>query len=497
MSSPGLVTRSARGGGTVIAGSIITAIIQFTGVAILSRLIAPEDFGLIAMVAVFVTLGNLIRDFGMPMAALEARELSDQQASNLFWMNAALAASASILLAVTTPLIVVIYSETRLSAIVPIMALVILATGLGAQLQVQLARRMRYTALAATDVISQASGLIVAVIMAVIGFGYWALVGQSVVTALVLLTSRWIVTGWVPHRYRRGHGSAQMFKAGAQYGIAYFLTFLQNNADTLIIGSRLGAGPLGFYSRAYQLLSAPAGRLLTPLTQVVIPALNGARNEGRDYAPILLRVQFVIGAGMIWIFAITAGAASLIIPIVLGSGWDEAIPVFQILALGGGISSLSTVSYWGFVANQQSRELLKYNLVSKPLALACIVAGSFFGLEGVAWGYSASMAISWPINLVWLRKTARLPAGSFFAGGVHLLLAGAAGGGAAWLLTTSGFTSSNLLMVVVAVIGGTLVMLISLVATRGSRSHLAGAIAVGRRMLKKTNHEEATDDTSD
>ncbi len=425
------LTRGARGGGLTLSGNIAIMVIQFLSVVVLSRMLEPSDFGLVAMANVFIALGNLFRDFGMPMAALQSKDLTRQQASNLFWTNALFAFAAALILTLSTPLLIELYEEPRLGGVIPALALAILIGGIGAQIQVDLARAMRYSVIVGTDVASQIFGFLLAVSFASQGFGYWALIAQVLGVASALLLSRWILSGWKPLLFRRGHGAGKLIRSGGQYGLAHLLSFMQGNIDALVIGVRLGPTDLGYYNRGYQLLTGPAGRILDPLTQVVIPTLNHAQKDGRRYEPILLRIQFLVGLAIVWLFAISAGTAPELVPLALGPGWESVVNVFRILALGGSIWVFNHVSYWAFLLNEKSDELLKYNLVSKPLAVTCIVAGSFFGVEGVAWGYALAMGISWPLNLIWLARKVSLPSLEFAKNGTLILAAGGVAGFAA------------------------------------------------------------------
>ncbi|NLI85929.1 MAG: lipopolysaccharide biosynthesis protein [Propionibacterium sp.] len=490
------VVQGARGGGIVVAGSVMTALIQLAAVTILSRLLSPDDFGLVAMVTVFIVLGNLIRDFGMPTAALQAKDLSHQQASNLFWMNSGLAALAATLLVAAAPFIAGLYNEPRLIAIIPAMALVMFISGTGAQIQVHLARRMRYVVLVTSDVVSQSVALGAAILAATHGAGYWALVIQNCVAAATLLATRWIASRWVPSPFRRGHGSARLFRAGRDYGLAQLLTFLQSNADTFVIGTQLGASALGLYNRGYQLLTAPTLRLLEPLTQVIIPALNRAESEGRQRESILLRIQFVVGGALVWVFSIAAGAASVIIPLILGPGWEETITIFRILALGGAFWGLSNVSYWAFVASEKSRALLSYNLVSKPLSVVCIVIGSMFGLEGVAWGYTLGMALSWPLNLVWLARCAELPAWPFARNGLVIVSSGVLGFAVTLWLASQSAAIPLVVLLVVALAVGTATIAAPLLAVSYTREQCTAALSLIKVLICRTD-KSIDNDTQD
>lgn len=424
--------RGARGGGVVLLGSGAALVIQLLSLVVFSRLLSPADFGLVAMVTVFVALGNLLRDFGLPMAGLQASTLSHQQASNLFWMNIAVASVAAGALAAATPALVAIYNEPRLASMVPIFAIVVLLGGASSQLQVNLARRMRFGTLVTTDIAAQLMALAAAIALAWAGAGYWALVAQAVMTAGATLALRWFASGWRPAFFRRGHGAGGMLQTGAYFGVAQLLTFFQSNVDTLVIGARLGATQLGYYNRAYQLLTVPAGRLLDPLTQVVVTALNEAAARGQDRGRLLLTIQFGVGALVVWVFATAAGVAQFLIPVVLGDSWNPVVPVFQVLAIGGCVWVFNHVSYWAFIVYDGAVHLLRYNLVSKPFAIICILIGSRWGIVGVAWGYVIAMVFSWPLNLAWLQRTSPVRADRFFINGALIILCGAAAGAAAF-----------------------------------------------------------------
>lgn len=456
----GEARRGLRGGGIVLTGSAVSLAIQFASLTILSRLLAPADFGIVAMVGIFVALGSLLRDFGLPMAALQMQTLSAQQATNVFWMNFGVASLVGSALAASTPLLVAIYDEPRLGRIVPVLAFVVLLGGVSAQVQVHLARRSKFGILVISDIVAQVVALCVGVALALFGAGYWSLVILNVVAVSLTLALRWTASGWLPGRFRRGHGSKHMLRVGANYGFAQLLTFLQSNVDTLVIGSRYGASSVGYYNRAYQMLTAPAGRLLDPLTQVVITTLNRVKSQGRSPEEPLLRMQFAIGMLVVWVFATSGGVATELIPILLGDGWGEAVPVFQVLAIGGAIWVFNHVSYWAFIMNEMGRELLHYNLVSKPVAVTAILIGSSYGIVGVAWGYTIAMAISWPLNLLWLSRTGGLRATRFAKNGAVLLFAGAVCAAFAHLASVSVRDQSETLALVAGGLAGTAAMVV-------------------------------------
>lgn len=485
------LSRGARGAGVTVVGQIATIGIQFLSIVVLSRLLTPTDFGLVAMVVVFMGVGELLRDFGLPTAALQARSLSGQQASNVFWATAALSLLAALLLVVSTPWIVELYDEPRLASIIPVMAATLVISGLQAQYQVHLARAMRFTALAATAVVARFAGFIAGLTGAFLGWEYWALVAQLVVTAAATLLGNAIQARWLPSRPRRGHGSLDLFRSGGHFGAAQVLSFGADNVDTLVIGSMWGAGPLGIYNRSFQLFMAPISAVLSPLTRVVVPTINRASEHAAEIgyahssAAVLLRLQTAVSGLTIWILLVTAATADWLVPLLLGDQWLSTVPIIQILALGGAIRALSQVNYWSYIVNQQSKQLFYSNLVTKPFQILLIIGGVFFGIEGVAWAFVVGRAVTWPINLVWLYRTAGQPWGVFLWNGLRLLSAG----GLAFLFVNWTMhlidLTSPLATIILGTVFATSSYVAAIAATPGGLKEIRGAASIARAVARR------------
>lgn len=418
------LTGGARGGGVTLLGQAIRIGVQFAALVILSRLLSPADFGLIAMVTVFVALGELIRDFGTTIIGMQRQQLTAQAATNLFWMSTLLGLGAGTLLAAATPLVVAFYDEPRLESIVPALAIAVALNGMSAQFQVQLARSRRYSRLAVADTIAPTLGFVVAIALALAGAGFLALVWQSLTTAAVALALRALWAGWWPGWPKRDHENGGLMRDSALFGSAQLLTYVSQNVDNAVIGARWDAADLGGYSRAYQLLTAPLNSMMGPLTQVVVPTVNRARAEGQEAWTVLLKVQFALGYALIWLYAVTAGVASWFVPLTLGAQWYESVPIFQILAIGGCFWALSRVSYWGFVVNNLGHSLLSYNLITKSFSTLLIIGAAFVSIDAVAWAVTIGLAISWPFNLWWLARRGAQPFLPFLLNGLGILLLG-------------------------------------------------------------------------
>lgn len=467
---------ATRGGTIVLAGQVVKLAIQLIGLVALARLLTPEDFGLIAMVAVVMAIADLLRDFGMSAAALQARNLSWQQASNLFWVNAGLGLSAAVAMAAVSPLLVAVFREPRLYWIAPACALPLFLNALQVVVQVQLARRFKFASLMVTDVTAQLSALGLAVCAALAGWGYWALIVQMLTAATVLLVTRFFAAGWYPRRPRRGYNSMSLIRAGGDIGAAQALNFAASNADNFMVGAVWGATNLGYYANAFKLQATPIAGLMAPLTNVVIPVLNRARNAGKDTFQLVLSLQVVVGLAVAWLYAVGAASASAIISIALGDGWAPSVPIFMILCIGSSIQGLSFVNYWIYLHTGSTRGLLKSNLVTKPISVAAIVGAAFVNPGAVAWAYGIGLAFTWVFATWYMGRQTGWSVSQIYRSGAQILTVG-------WLSSAASYWCAAVLRpasagtsVLLGVCSTTLCLVALTAATPGLRREISSLV---------------------
>ncbi|WP_244930155.1 lipopolysaccharide biosynthesis protein [Nocardioides sp. W7] len=473
--------RGVRGASVTLGGQGALLLIQLAGTIALSRLLSPDDFGLFALVLVFMAFGELLRDMGMPAAALQAKSLSHQQASNIFWVSAALSTAAGVALVVATPLLVGIYDEPRLSLVAPTMALVLLVSGLQAQYQVRLARAMRFTDIVIANVVARLAGLCIGIVGAVAGLSYWALVLQAVGSAVLSLLLLLFMARWLPSRPRRNSGSRELLRAGGHLGGAQLLGYAADNVDTLVIGWHFGPSVLGFYNRAFQLFMAPLNTAFNPLVRVIVPTVNRAVEEGKRASQILLRVQLGLCGLVIWVLLVTATTAPWLVPALLGEQWSNVVTLLQILAIGGAFRALSQTNYWTYLVENQSKELLLSNAISKPLQIVLVFGAAFVSVEAVAWAYAIGRALTWPFNLVWMLRISRDYSWQFGLNGARLLLAaGGSFAASSWVLDQSALTA--LAAIGLGTLLSTVIFGLLLVLAPGGRRELAGVASIAQAL---------------
>jgi PST family polysaccharide transporter len=427
-----LGNRAARGVLVALGGQGLRIAVQVLSVVLLSRMLGPTDYGLLAMVLAVIGIADVFRDLGLSTAAIQARTLSAQQRSNLFWVNTGTGLLLTALAVVAAPLIEGLYGRPELEAITQALAALFFLNGIATQYRADLTRRLRFGRLAAVDVASPAAGLLVGVVMAASGAGYWALVGQQlgqylVMTVLVVAAGRWLPSRPDPRTPMDG-----LLRFGWHMVGIELMGYAGRNADTLLIGTRSGAAALGLYNRAYQLLMAPLGQVRAPTTHVALPVLSRLQDDQERWAAYVRRGQQALGYTMVAGLGVVVGAAEPLTVVFLGDRWDGVAPVLRLMAVGGICQTLAFVGYWVYLSRGLTRELIRYSLFETAVRLACIVVGSTWGVVGVAAGFALAPALTWPVSLWWLSRLAPIPRRDLVHGALRILALTAAVAVSSW-----------------------------------------------------------------
>lgn len=376
--------RSVRGGFWTLGSQGAQFLLQTVSTVVLARLLTPADFGLVAMVMAVTSLGQAFADLGLSEATIQRTEISHEQISALFWINVAIGLGLMLVTAALAPVLVWFYREPRLREITFLMSLTFLIGGLRVQHTALLKRQMRFMALGIRDVVSYALAVPLAITLALRGAGYWAIVALPLTLNFTQMALSWLMVRWLPGLPRRGVRVRSLIVFGGNVAASYFVTNLTRSADSVLIGWYWGAGPLGLYSRAYNLLMLPVRQLSGPAGSVAVPAFSRIHDDPGRFARYYLRAVNLV----IWISAPVFGflfvAAKPVIVLVLGSKWIEAAPVFQILVVSALGQLLLDSTIWLFISRGQSARLLKLLLSVSPIMVGSFALGLRFGIKGVA-----------------------------------------------------------------------------------------------------------------
>ncbi len=354
----------------------------------MARLLTPQDYGLIGMVAVVTGFVSMYRDLGLSAATIQRSEISHGQISTLFWVNVLLSLGVTLVTAGLAPLIAWFYGDPRLIWITVVTAGGFLISGIAVQHEALLRRQMRYFTLAMIGLTSMVIGYVVGIIMAWRGFSYWALVSSQLA---VVITSTFLTVTlcrWIPGLPKRNTGVRSMLRFGGNLTGFTTINYFSRNLDNLLIGRFWGAQQLGLYTRAYQLMGLPIDQINEPITSVAVPSLSRLTDSPESYRKAYLRMLEKIALLTMPIVVLMIVTSDWIIRIVLGSQWVGATQIFVLLGITALFQPIANTTGWLLISQGRTNHMLQWGLISGPIIMASIVAGLPWGAVGVAASYA-------------------------------------------------------------------------------------------------------------
>jgi len=386
---------AVRGAGMNIFSSVMSLAIQMAATVVLGRILAPRDFGLVAMVMTFSLLLANTPNNGFIDAMLQRKEMNEALASNLFWISTGIALALTGAFALAAPLVARFYNEQTVIRITVAMSLQILLTCAPTVHAALLRRAMLFPPLAMNDIVARAVGVVTSIVLGLAGWGFWALVAGQLSLSLSTAVGVWILCPWMPKRPNTAE-TGDTLKFAGHIGVRYGFNYFVRNFDNLLVGWRFGANPLGYYKKAYDLFALTLAQLVSANANVAVSALSRVREDRA------LWTRYVLGAmGMLaFIGMALAGDLTLIgkdvIRVLLGPNWGTAGWIFTFFAPAIGIMLVNGVHGWIHVSLGHADRWLKWGIFEWVVTCGMFLAGLPWGPQGVAVAWSVSF---WVLTL--------------------------------------------------------------------------------------------------
>lgn len=387
--SPGTAhANTLRGGLAITAAQGVKIAAQFGSIAILARLLAPEDFGLVASLSPLLALVAVFQNLGLLQAIVQRPELSTKTTNQIFWTTAAVGFASTVLVGALGPAVAWFYGDGRLAMLSVVAGCSVVLSSLATVPRGLLARRLHFSEIAFIDVTAALLGISASVAGAWLGLGYWALVVAPVFTAFLWLTlSLW------RSRYRPSSPPWPLLERdvgtfGAHLTGFNIVNYFARNLDNVLIGRNLGSIPLGHYDRAYKLLMFPLENIVTPISQIMLPILSKKQDDKHalraSYLGAASKLALVSAPGIAAVVPVT----DELVMLLFGPGWESAGPVLMWLCIAGLNQPLCRTTGWLFIAQGKTGALLRWGMFSSVVISASFIIGLPFGLTGVAMAYA-------------------------------------------------------------------------------------------------------------
>ena len=378
--------------------------VQFIFQIILARLLSPSDYGLIAMLAIFMAIAQVFIDSGFTNALIKKLDRTDKDFSTVFYFNLFISIVIYILLYLGAPFIAKFYRTSDLTDITRVYMLSLPIIALGAIQRTQFTIKVNFRDQAIASFSGALAGGIVGIILATQGYGAWALVGSALATNIVTTIIFWIRSTWRPRWEFSLVSLRTMFSFGSKLLFSGLLNTAYTNLYQFVIGRRFSKQDLGYYSRADQFAQFPSSNITGIMQRVTYPILCTIADD--DEKLLAAYRQYIKLAAYI-IFPLMIGLAAIakpLINVVLGQKWQFASIILQILCFSYLWYPIHAINLNLLMVKGRSDLFLRVEIIKKVVGICILLIVMNFSVELMAIGNVASSFIALFINTYYTKK---------------------------------------------------------------------------------------------
>ena len=361
--------------------------LQLVAMAVLTRLLPPSDYGLMAMAWTAANFASLLKDLGTSSAIIQKKDLTEQTKSAVFWLQMGLGTLLCLSLIALSGVISAAFKQPSLQPILCLLALTFPIGSLSTVHQALLERQSRFHILARMEIVASSTALVVAIFSAWQGAGVYSFVWQSFTITFLYVAQAWISLKWLPKFEWDRDGIKQIFGYSGNLSAFNLINFFARNADSMIIGRFLGATALGTYSMAYKLMLFPLQNLTNVAGRALFPIISRQQDSNVEIAHLYVRTVAMVAAVST---PLMAGLYTLRHPlsrIVFGGPWGDVALVITWLAPVGALQAIVGITGAIYAAKGRTDILFRIGVLSSIVVVGSFFAGLQGGVVGVALCY--------------------------------------------------------------------------------------------------------------
>lgn len=391
--------RVASGVAWNIAEKIGSTLLQAIVSIIVANRIMPDDMGIIAVLTVFVTLSQVVIDSGFSQTLIRKANATAEDFKAVFRFNLIASVALYAILTATTPWVASYYGWELIRKVAPVLYLLLPLNALCVIQNTIMVKEFRFAQLSTIIFFSSLISGILAIVMALTGFGIWSLVGQRV----SMMATKAILLWWKsPWRWRRDIRTGSL-KEMTPYSLRLIatdmITAIYNNIAQLFIGKIYSADMLGYYNQAQKLKDMPVNATMQSIQSVTFPALakisDNPTKFDEGYRRVLMLTAFIMLPVMTGLIA----TADDIYMLLLKPQWHPAIPYFRIMCLIGIFYPISAIAYNVLKVRSNGAIILRLEIIKKVIMTIILATTIPISVMAIAWGMVAAAACEMVLNI--------------------------------------------------------------------------------------------------
>lgn len=405
MSDDNLKQKAASGMLWTAVQKYSTMIINFISGIILARLLTPEDYGAIGMLAIFMSLAEVFIDAGFGSALIQKKSPTLTDYSTVFYFNIGMSLILYIILFFSAPAIASFYRMPILCKVLRVQGLVLFIYSFNIIQRNQIRKNLKFKKLSHITIVTAVISLIVTVAMAYMGYGLWALVAQNFIGAFIPCVFFWVTTSWRPTWEYSWESFKELFGFGSYMFFTHLTTTLSQRITSLLVGRWYDPTTMGYYSKASQLSKDATLSISGVMIQTTYPLYSAVQDDKARLANMVKRITSTLAYVTVPMLCLLILIAKPLFVLLFTERWLASVPYFQILCVGGLASCLQAVNQQTIAAIGKSKVFFIWSIVKNAAGILLQVVGLIiWGMWGLLAGKVLSSWFSYFVNISLVSK---------------------------------------------------------------------------------------------
>lgn len=346
-----------------LLGKILISGISFLTTIVLSRILLPEDFGLLAMVNVIVVVANIFIDFGFNTSLVQKKDIKDEHYSSVFIFNMLVAIFMSVILFFSSGIISRFYNNNLIEDITRVMSFVFILNALGGILRTKLYKELDFKTLSIGSILGGLLGGVIGILMAINGFGIWSLVAQTLSTSLINSIYLFFKSRWIPKIVFKIKYLKELWGFSFRIFISTLIGSIYSQLDNLIIGKLFSPASLGYYYRAKSMENFMYEFSSKSLLIVMFPVMSSINDDKVKFKKIVLKSFHVVSFFSLSLLGLLYLIADDLIIGLLSEKWIPSVNFFKLLLLSSFAYPIGQLTSSVLASSGNSKAFLNLTIV--------------------------------------------------------------------------------------------------------------------------------------
>jgi len=381
-----------------------TSLLLFIANLVLTRILAPSDFGCIGILLVFISISDAIVDGGFGAALIQKKEVTPEDYSTIFVWNLIISIILYFILFITSPIIANFYKIDLLNDVLRIQGVVLFFNGLSLVQKTILTKKLNFKKLAKIQLSANLTGTLVAILCAINGLGIWSLVIKFILTSIIRCILLWFSSFWYPSFYFSLKAFKKLFKFGSFVFLTSIINTLYQNLLSIILGKQFSPSVLGYFTQARKLEDIPRQTLSSVINNVTFPAFSTMQNERTKLREVVRESLSFLSFINCTLSILMIIVAKPLIVLLFTEKWLPAVPFFQIICIYGLFLTIIELYHNILKSTGNSNILFSTVLIRRVIGICLIIGGITGGIKGILAAYILSQIISFIIVAIPLNK---------------------------------------------------------------------------------------------